>query len=361
MNIRANSWRVLVLVACSAFFCGACNLFVALDDASVQADADALLPDVTADTDLIDILNLDASAADTDDATSADADPADVAIAIDVEPDVATPVDERVHNGLMLYYSFEEGAGATARDRSALAPAIDLTIGGAVSWLDNPRGVRLSGGSLASGGGSAKLAERVAATGELTFEIWIKSTTVNQGQGSLSTARIFSISQAGSERNFTFGQNSGKLEIRFRTSAATNSGQPFWSINSAFDTSLTHYAVSYDGERIKLYINSMLVADDARTGNLASWDATLNVIIGDELGGGFPWAGNVNLVALYDRVLSAAEISRTLAPAPPDSPWVVPASLARLERVGGQIELAGGVDTFGAGAAHDLSQRAKGD
>lgn len=69
----------------------------------------------------------------------------------------------------------------------------------------------------------------------------------------------------------------------------------------------THVVGVYDGINIKLYINGVNVANEAWAGALET--STGDVIIGDEIAGGFRFSGSIANVMMFDRDLNGTEIT----------------------------------------------------
>ena len=61
----------------------------------------------------------------------------------------------------------------------------------------------------------------------------------------------------------------------------------------------------------RVYVDGVVQgAPDSRPGLFANWDALYQFAIGNEVGGGAPWLGQVALVAVYCEVLEQAEVTR---------------------------------------------------
>ena len=58
---------------------------------------------------------------------------------------------------------------------------------------------------------------------------------------------------------------------------------------------------------VRIYVNGTQVATGTLTGNLSSW-ANYNLALGGELSGTRFWRGELHLVAIYSRALTAAEV-----------------------------------------------------
>lgn len=222
-----------------------------------------------------------------------------------VEPPPARE-PERSREGLILYYTLDEGTGDAASDSSDLAPAFDLDVVGGVSWLAGG-GVRLGGGHLIRMEPPAKVYDALGASGAFSLELWMRAGVVNQGSGSNSGARILSLAGGSGQSNLVLGQLGTRLEVRLRSGQALD-GSPYLVMSGAISTQLAHYVLTYNGAEVVLYLNGQELVRSPRQGNLDRWDGTYGLILGDGFALETPWRGEILHVALYDRLLSAEEI-----------------------------------------------------
>lgn len=224
----------------------------------------------------------------------------------DAVEDTTTPALERSRVGLVLYYTLEERSGDVVSDRSELAPTVHLNIKDDVTWLEGG-GVRMKGGHLIAESPPAKVYEALSASGEFTVELWLRAGLSNQGGGSASRAHIFSLADDDGQSNLTLGQLGTRLEVRLR-SGQNRDGSPYLVISGATSTELAHYALTYNGAEVVLYLNGVELARSPRQGSLNEWDPSFDLIVGDGPSLETPWTGDIHHVAIYDRILSAEEI-----------------------------------------------------
>ena len=115
----------------------------------------------------------------------------------------STGTIERVTEGLLVLYRFDEGAGVLVLDQSGVDPPVDLTLepeNGSPAWVAD--GLAFTGGGIAHALGSAtKIRTGCQATGELSVEAWVTAAQVSQ-QG---PARLVTLSANISTRSFTMG------------------------------------------------------------------------------------------------------------------------------------------------------------
>lgn len=151
-----------------------------------------------------------------------------------------------------------------------------------------------------------RLIASIRRSGEITIEAWIHPANTRQK----GPARIVSLSQNGSNRNFTLGQDGDKFDVRLRTTSTTTNGLP--SVSTAagtLQTELTHvaYTRTRDGHAT-IYLDGESRAAEKVHGSLRNWDDTFRLTLANENGGGRPWLGTFYLVAVYSRSLTSDEI-----------------------------------------------------
>ncbi|MEM1069206.1 MAG: DUF1592 domain-containing protein [Planctomycetota bacterium] len=218
----------------------------------------------------------------------------------------------RVANGLLAFYDFQ-GEGSIIRDRSGVGQPLDLRIG-------QPKAVRRSDGSLQINGeakiGSpspaTKVTQAVKRRREITIEAWIQPATEDQS----GPARVVTLSRDSNERNFTFGQDGSKFDVRFRHKKTSKNGLPSLSSpgNQARAKKLTHvvFTRTRNGQA-RLYVNGKPSGRTTQAESLENWDDRFKLGFGDELTGGRTWRGSLHLVAIYSRSLSEKEIQRNFS------------------------------------------------
>ncbi len=224
-------------------------------------------------------------------------------------PELSTAGTIRVREGLLVLYDFASPRGAVVKDRAGAGKPLDLRI-------DNLQGVSRSVGVLEitdksqirSTAPAVKIAEAVRRTGEITIEAWIRPANTKQK----GPARIVTLSESGSARNFTLGQERDKYDVRLRTTSTNRNGIPsLVSKARSVRPELMHvvYTRARDG-RAKIYVDGLLNRQKEIQGTTGNWDAELRLALGDELRDSRPWRGTYYLVAVYDRGLSASEVTQ---------------------------------------------------
>jgi len=222
----------------------------------------------------------------------------------------------RVTEGLLSLYRFAQGPDpSVVYDVSGVAPALDLTMAdpGAVSWLAGGGIAVNSSTTIASSSAAAKIIDSCTASNEITIEAWVKPATVAQ----VGPARIVTLSDGPSSRNFTLGQDAAEYEVRLRTSTTTLNGIPFLNTTGgALGDRLQHvvYTRTVSGTRL-IYVDGSPAANGSVTGTF-DWGATFSFALANELTGDRPWLGEMHLVAIYDRALRAAEVMQNFNAGP---------------------------------------------
>ena len=187
------------------------------------------------------------------------------------------------------------GSGTTWRDMSGNNITGSLTNG--------PTFNSANGGSIVFDGtnDSVIMADNSALNTQTpSVEVWIKTNATNQNgfwfeKGTVNTQ--YSLFQEGT--NIVWRQDinqEGTIIVSQYTNTATYITTSNWAqIVGTF----------VSGDR-RTYINGVLVNSDAQTGVVAT--NTGGMFIGTYGGGGYPYNGNVAIVRVYNKVLSASEV-----------------------------------------------------
>ena len=225
----------------------------------------------------------------------------------------------RATDGLAALYYFDEGAGSTVHDVSGVGEPLDIQIENpaAVQWAADGLQV-LSPTTLASAP-ATKVTAAISETNEVTLEAWVWP----DGIVAEEDATIAALATSPVSRSLELVQKAadeaddGRYEARLRTSRTSARGQSFRTPRGVVTAGLTHLVVTRDSLGItRLYVNN--VAQEERTirGELPVWDDQAPLTLASELGGLQPWLGKYQLVALYNRALSPAEVSENYRSGP---------------------------------------------
>ena len=236
----------------------------------------------------------------------------------------------RATSGLVVLYTFDEGGGGVIHDVSGVPPALDLTLANpaAVAW-DSGRATFLSPTIASSGGPAAKVFEAATTSNELTVEAWIAPLNTTQN----GPARVVTMSADLTNRNFTLGQGlTGSLpttlfDFRLRTSSTNANGTPsITTPEGSISTSLMHVVYTRTAAGVaRLYIDNTIRGSGSVGGTIAaSWNSSYPLALGNELTQDRPWLGAYQLVAIYGRALSAAEVTQNFTAGPEAPPVTRP-------------------------------------
>ncbi|MBI3985063.1 MAG: DUF2341 domain-containing protein [Candidatus Levybacteria bacterium] len=209
--------------------------------------------------------------------------------------------NQNITNGIVGYWKMDDGSGSTASDSSG--NGYNGTITGA-SWSSSCKyGNCLSFSGLSSGN-KVDLGTSV----NLNPSNFTVSAWVNTNNASYAYNYIFSSDRdcCGTYNGIGFYINgAGKLvgSIWNSTNAGTSS-------NTTLSASTWYFVTfSYDGSKMKLYINGILDKEESYTGSVGS-PASFNVSIGT-MGfnqGTYTFNGKIDETRLYNRALSNKEI-----------------------------------------------------
>ncbi len=223
----------------------------------------------------------------------------------------------RYDNNVIAMYEFKTGSGNTVFDTSGVDPAADLTLAGSrgndFDWVGGWGVVFKTPMSKAQASTttSRKFHQLITATGEYSIEAWVIPGNVTQEE-----SRIISYSGSTTARNFTMGQTLYNYDFYSRSTATGANGTPQLSTDDddeRLQAALQHVVMTFDpvqGRRI--YVNGAFTGDTdgAGGGTLGDWDNSFAFVLGNEVSNNRPWAGVVRLVAIHNRVLTAAQIQQ---------------------------------------------------
>ncbi len=248
----------------------------------------------------------------------------DLAITPITYPFVGSIDDVRIYDrgfddtqALDLYNGNTPGSGpaTVVYDTSGFGAPLNLNIEtpGNVSWLAGGGLQFDTATKVVSPTAATKLYSALTATDQITLEIVFTPTDTNQN----GPARIVTYSGGSSSRNFTFGQEDDTYITRLRTDTTTSNGTPDISSSAVLVSGTQeHVIVSYDGVNVTMYRNGTEEVAEARTGGF-NWDNTFKLILGDESTGGYDWLGQVQRVAIYDKVFNKVQVDNVFSGSPP--------------------------------------------
>ncbi|MEL6890677.1 MAG: LamG-like jellyroll fold domain-containing protein, partial [Actinomycetota bacterium] len=218
--------------------------------------------------------------------------------------------DERVFDGLVAYYTFNEPSGSTIKDRSQFNNPLNMTVQnyGRTTRVDS--GLRIDQSTvIATSGGASKIVNAVKASDEVTVELWIEPDDVSQ-----LDAMLVGISANRNARSTGIIQQAADLEGYVRTGTTDTRGGPPTIASAAVDGNLMHVVMtrSVAGD-VAVYVNGVIAATGTTTDDLDNWVSSHRLHLGAERDGTKAFLGTYYLVAFYDRALSASEVIQNFA------------------------------------------------
>ncbi len=219
----------------------------------------------------------------------------------------------RATSGLLVLYDFR-GEGPVVKDRSGTGNPLDLRIKDMAHVHRRDGSVQINQPTLIRGVGPAKkIVDAVKRSGAITIESWIRPKSLNQK----GPARIVTLSNGPSERNFTLGQEGDRMESRFRTVKTSANGTPATlspAKSLSTERKVTHVVYTRDRSgNARLYLNGLQHQAAKVTGSIGNWNDKYRFALANEVTGDRPWLGELHLVAVYSRSLSADEVADNFA------------------------------------------------
>lgn len=223
----------------------------------------------------------------------------------------ATTSGQRLDSELLLY-SFQENSGDLVQDFGSLSNA-PLQLQGADFSFSEDGGLAFAMDPQAQTTTAlTSLSSEIQNNQSFSVECWFQSANNNQD----GPARIITLSNGSSNRNFTIAQDGSAYVARVRTTDTDNNGLPqFETAQNMVNTdAIQHvvYTLSAAGQE-RFYLDGQLVSEGDRSGDLTNWNSTYRLAIGNEIGASRPWNGTFHLLAVHDRDLSEEEIQTLFA------------------------------------------------
>jgi hypothetical protein len=238
---------------------------------------------------------------------------------------------ERITDGLVALYCLDEGSGTSVRDTSSFGTPTNLTIPqghlntGRTSWI-NGGGLRIAenlpGTEISSGlGGAAKLEAPLEATDEITIEAWVKPANITEGDR-FNPAAIVTMGLGSNRPNFELYQlddeYGGYVELTLNQGAQIPDREIPGS--GLIPGKLQHivYTNSISAGTANIYVDDVLrfSANSYASDGLFIFDPNYPLTIGNRPQSDGHWHGDVHLVAVYNRALSATEIDQNFISGP---------------------------------------------
>lgn len=221
----------------------------------------------------------------------------------------------RVTRDLQVLYPFEQPDGKVVHDQSGVGDPLNLVISDPAKVTRKPGSLVVRASTtIASSEPARKIIDGATRSGELTLEAWI----VPQNDKQEGPARLVSLSQNTSHRNFTLGQEGNRYDARLRTTSTSTNGLPSLATpGKSLQSQLTHVVYTRDRAGVAtLYLNGQPAATRRIAGSLTNWSKEQHLSLGNEATGERPWLGEFRLVAVYSCALARSEVQQNFAAGP---------------------------------------------
>jgi len=228
----------------------------------------------------------------------------------------------RVESGIVALWDFGPGPATTVYDVAPAGDPLDLVIAdpGAVTRVAHALTL-LEPVRVATPGPATKITDACRQSGEITIEAWVRPASASQS----GPARIATLSTDRNSRNVTLAQglvttDGDRYSARLRTTTTDMNGLPTVSTTSqTINQDLQHLVFVHDAMQVdRIYVDGMLLFTEARDGDFSNWDASHGFALGGEFtfDAAVSWLGELRLVVVYNRALTAAEVLQNLAAGP---------------------------------------------
>jgi hypothetical protein len=148
-------------------------------------------------------------------------------------------------------------------------------------------------------------------TGQLIFDGTDDSININSNFGILSQYTIEHVSNIGSVNRMPISSVQPPLFYHYADNSwyYTHGGiaGEYYYPKTASINSWGHWVITYDGSAVKIYRNGIFEGQQSTSGT-ADWRNGLR--IGNYTYGGYPWNGQISVVKMYNRALTATEITQ---------------------------------------------------
>jgi hypothetical protein len=210
-------------------------------------------------------------------------------------------------NTLVSQWKLDEGTGTTTRDTVASRTA---TLTNGATWTTGKGSAAVS---LDGSNDYIKLPSLDVTGSKLTLMAWVKHSSWATGVAQRFISKAVDSSEA--QSYWTIGQtNNGQNRLFFRLKSGNVTRTLIASSGTLPLNTWYHVAATYDGTKMRLYLNGTEVGSMAKSGYVAR-SSTVPVAIGRSPEGSNYLRGAIDDVRIYSSAVSAYDISRVVAAA----------------------------------------------
>ena len=215
----------------------------------------------------------------------------------------------RDESNVIAQWEFKAGAGTVVSDVSGVGDPLSLTLTGNTAWVGG-YGIDFMGGRAQASISNSKLHDRIdqgaGGSGEYSIEAWVTPANVSQ-----QDRTIIGYDLGNNARNFNLGQTLYNYEFRNRTSTSDANGNPALATPDAAEAlqaTLQHVVVTSSPGGRQIYVNGVEVASETTSATANTWGDNYAFVLGADATGANNWLGKVRFAAIYDRVMTPAQI-----------------------------------------------------
>ncbi len=201
------------------------------------------------------------------------------------------------NTGLVGYWSFNEGSGLRAGDSSGLGD--DGSLNGGPVWTTGKKG-----GALLFDGIDDWVNEISPAVSGVSNAFTVSGWIYPDNQYS----RFLTPSANGIDNSIGYDNNNRSLEVFITEIADVNNRTRYSSVGSVPHNQWTHWAVSINGNNIKIYINGVLDSEYNEVISIAPWGGGGIWYLGQRGNSAFWFKGRLDDLRIYNRVLTLEEV-----------------------------------------------------
>ncbi|MCC5830756.1 MAG: hypothetical protein JJU36_15020 [Phycisphaeraceae bacterium] len=214
-----------------------------------------------------------------------------------IEP-VTWPV---TRDGLVFLWQHASAANLAPDTRGDGQRSFEIDRGGQAVF-DAVGRLLLQGGHADFRDAGAIISESIRRSNAFSIELTFRAAN----RTARGPARIITLSNGASDRNFTIGQERDQLVMRLRTTSTNSNGMPDIRLGQVTPGVDQHLLVTWRDGELNAWLDGEHVQRVSRNGTLANW-ADYALRLGDELNGDRAWPGWIDRIAIHSRAMSSDE------------------------------------------------------